>query len=72
MVWWMTFHTFKGRSVFGNYSPPTCFSYLCEQGVGCLEGRIDLPALQPVPYLSGSSMGREGHGCLMLSRDLLL
>ena len=32
------------RSACGNYSPPTRFNCLCEQGVGGLEGRIGLPA----------------------------
>ena len=35
---------------------------LSEQGVGGLEGHTGLPALQPVPCLSGSCVGREGHG----------
>ena len=35
------------------------------KGGGGLEGRIGLPALQPVPCLSGSCMGREGHGHLV-------
>ena len=35
------------------------------KGVGGLEGRIGLPALQPVPCLSGSCVGREGHGRLV-------
>ena len=47
MVWRITFHTFKG-SLSLNYSPPTRFNCLCEQGVGGggggLEGRIGLPA----------------------------
>ena len=29
--------------------------------MGCLEGYIDLPALQPVPCSSRSYMGGEGH-----------
>ena len=33
--------------------------------MGGLEGRIGLPALQPVPCLSGSCVGGEGHGCLV-------
>ena len=41
------------------------FNCLSEQGVGSLEGRIGLPALQPVPCLSGSCVGREGHGRLV-------
>ena len=61
MAWWMTFHTLWARSAFGNYSPPTHFNRLSEQGVGSLEGCIGLPALQPVPCLSGSNVGREGH-----------
>ena len=32
------------------------------KGWGGLEGRIGLPALQPVPCFSGSCMGGEGHG----------
>ena len=51
--------------VLGNYSPPACFNCLFEQGVGGLEGRIGLPALQPVPCLSESCVGGEGHGCLV-------
>ena len=35
------------------------------KGWGGLEGRIGLPALQPVPCLSVSCMGREGHGRLV-------
>ena len=35
------------------------------KGLGGLEGRISLPALQPVPYLSGSCVGGEGHGHLV-------
>ena len=34
------------------------------KGVGGLEGRIGLLALQPVPCLSGSCVGGEGHGRL--------
>ena len=49
----------------GNYSPPAHFNCLFEQGVGGLEGHIGLPALQPVPCLSGSCVGGEGHGCLV-------
>ena len=41
------------------------FKCLFEQGVGGLEGRIGLPALQPVPCLSGSCKGGEGHGHLV-------
>ena len=33
--------------------------------MGGLEGRIGLPALQPVPCLSGSWVCREGHGRLV-------
>ena len=65
MAWWITFHTFKGPLSLDNYSPPTRFSCLFEQGVGGLEGRIGLPALQPVPCLSGSCVGGEGHGRLV-------
>ena len=60
MAWWITFHTFKG-----NYSPPTSFNCPFDQGVGGLEGHIGLPALHPVPCLSGSCMGGEGHGRLV-------
>ena len=52
-------------SGFGNYSPPTHFNCLSEQGVGALEGCIGLPAMQPVPCLSGSCLGKEGHGHLV-------
>ena len=55
MAWWITFHTFKGPLSLGNYSPPTRFNCLFEQGVGGLKGHIGLPALQPVPCLSGSA-----------------
>ena len=55
----------RARSAFGNYSQPTHFNCLFEQGVGGLEGRIGLPALQPVPCLSGSCVGGEGHGRLV-------
>ena len=68
VAWWIMFHTFKAllsRSGLGNYSPPARFNCLSEQGVGCLEGRIGLPALQPVPCVSGSCMGGEGHGRLV-------
>ena len=58
MAWWIMFNTWA-RSAFGNYSPPTHFNSLSEQGVGGLEGHIGLPALQPVPCVGG-----EGHGCL--------
>ena len=44
-------------SGFGNYSTPTLFSCLSEQGVGGLEGCIGLPALQPVLYFFRSCMG---------------
>ena len=44
MAWWIKFHTFKGQLSLGNYSPPTRFNCLFEQGVGGLEGRIGLPA----------------------------
>ena len=47
----------KPRSGFGNHSPPTCFNCLSQQGVGGLEGCTGLPALQPVPCLSGFCMG---------------
>ena len=33
--------------------------------MGGLEGRIGLHALQPVPWVSGSCVGREGHGHLV-------
>ena len=52
-------------SAFGNYSPPTRFNYLYEQGMGGLGGRIGLPALQPVSCLSGSCVDGEGHGRLV-------
>ena len=35
------------------------------RGWGGSEGRIGLPALQPVPCLSGSCVGGEGHGRLV-------
>ena len=35
------------------------------KGWGGLKGRIGLPALQPVPCLSGSCVGGEGHGRLV-------
>ena len=59
-------------SGFGNYSSPTCFSCLSEQGVWGLEGRIGLPALQPVPCLSGSCMGALYISILGLSGIVLL
>ena len=62
MAWWIMFIRSRARSTFGNYSPPTRYNCLSEQGVGGLEGCIGLPALQPVPCLSGSCMGGEGHG----------
>ena len=37
----------------------TRFNCLSEQGVGGLEGHIGLPALLPVPYLSGFCVYRE-------------
>ena len=55
----------RPRSGLGNYSPPTRFNCLSEQGVGALEECIGLPAFQPVPCLSGSCLGREGHGPLV-------
>ena len=58
-------HTFKAHSGFGNYSLPTHFNRLSEQGVGGLKGLIVLPALQPVHCLSGSCVDREGHGRLV-------
>ena len=39
--------------------------------MGGLEGHIDLSALQPVPCLSGSCMGGEGHGHLVLFLSIL-
>ena len=44
MVWWKRFIRSKAGSAYGNYSPPTRFNCLCEQGVGGLEGFIGLPA----------------------------
>ena len=44
---------------------PHIFSCLSEPGVGGLEGCIGLPVLQLAPCLSGSCLGREGHGCLV-------
>ena len=44
---------------------PHVFNCLFEQGVGGLEGRIGLPAMQPVPCLSGSCVGGGGHGRLV-------
>ena len=35
------------------------------KGWGGLEGRIGLPAFQPVPCQSGSCVGGEGHGRLV-------
>ena len=35
------------------------------KGWGGLEGRIGLPASQPVPHLSGPCMDRGGHGCFL-------
>ena len=52
-------------SGFGNYPPPTRFNCLFEQGMWGLEDHIGLPALQPVPCLSGSCLGVEQHGCLV-------
>ena len=37
-------HVSTAGSAFGNYSPPTRFNCLCEQGIGGLEGHIGLPA----------------------------
>ena len=50
---------------FGNYSLPTRFNCLSEQGVRGLDELIGLPALQPVPGPSRSSVGGEGHECLV-------
>ena len=55
------------RLGFGNYLLPTCFNCLTEQGVGGLEGRIGLPALQPVPCLSGLAWAERGMGILYIS-----
>ena len=51
----------RPSSGLGNNSLPTCFNCLSEQWVGGLKGLIGLPALQPVPCLSGSCVGVEGH-----------
>ena len=48
----------RACSAFSNYSPPIRFNYLSEQG-------MDLLALLPVPCLSGSCLGGEGHGRLV-------
>ena len=64
-MWCITFICSRPSSGFGNYSPPTHFNCLAEQRVGGLEGRIGLPDLQPVPCLSGSCVGGEGHGHLV-------
>ena len=65
MAWWITFLTLRPCSDFGNYSLATRFNYFSEQRMGSLEGHIGLPALQPVPCLSGSCVGGEGHGHLV-------
>ena len=44
------------------FSLLTLFNCPCEQGVGVLGGITGLPALQPLPCLSRSCMGRERHG----------
>ena len=44
MAWWKRFIRSRAGSAFGNYSPPTRFNCLFEQGVGGLEGHIGLPA----------------------------
>ena len=68
MAWWLTFHACicevehsRLHSGFSNYSLPTHFNCLSEQGVEGLEGRIGLPVLQLVRCLSRSCMGGEGH-----------
>ena len=48
-----------------HYQHVSTASFLFEQGVGSLEGPIGLTALQPVPCLSGSCVGGEGHGRLV-------
>ena len=48
--------------------PPARFNCLFEQGVGeggGVEGCIGLPTMQPLPCLSGSCVGGEGHGLLV-------
>ena len=50
----------RPHSGFGNYSLPTHFNCLSEQGMGSLDGYIGLPALQPVLCLSRPYMGEEG------------
>ena len=60
MAWWITFHTFKASLRLDKYSLHTCFICHSEQGVRGLEWHIGLPALQPVPCLSGSCVGGEG------------
>ena len=42
------------------------FNCLSEQGMGCLEGCIGLPALQPVPCVSGSCVAERGIGTLYI------
>ena len=59
------FHTFKLHSGFGNYSLTTRFICPSEKRVGSLEGDIGLPALQPVPCPSRSSVDGEGYGHLV-------
>ena len=54
----------RSHSDFGNYLLLTRFNCLL-QGTGSSEGHIGLPALQPVPCLSGLCMGRDRHGCLV-------
>ena len=66
MAWWIKFHTFRPHSGFGNYSLPTCFNYLSEQWVGGLEGRIGLPAQQPISCL-GLAWAERGMGALYIS-----
>ena len=48
---------FKSSSRLGKTHSLTC----CEHGMGGLEGHIDLPALQSLPCLSKSCLGRGGH-----------
>ena len=68
MLWCSGWRFIRSRvhSGFGNYSLPTSFNCLSEQGRGWgLEGCTGLPALQSVSCLSRSCMVGKGHGRLV-------
>ena len=68
-MWWIMFHHSRHCLGFGNYSLPTRFNCLAEPGMGDLEGRIGLPALQPVLYFvpPGFAWAERGMGTLYTS-----